>query len=59
MPPKTDPKEIQIDPKSSSDVVKNEKNEMIDFVDPSLAKSLLLAADGGQDGASMTPGSDF
>ena len=45
------PKEAKIDQKSSSDDVKNEKSENVDFVDPSHQKSLFLAPNGGQDGA--------
>ena len=57
--PKTNPKEAQSDPKSRPDVVENEKREIINFVYPSLPKSLLLAGNGCQDGASMTPGSEL
>ena len=38
------PKEARIDQKLSSDDVTNEKSEKVDFVHPSLAKSLLLGS---------------
>ena len=53
------PKEAKIDQKSSSDDVKNEKSENVDFVDPSHQKSLLLGPNGSQDGAQMESGINF
>ena len=53
------PKEAKIDQKSSSDDVKNEKSENVDFVDPSHAKSMFLDPNGGQDGAQMRSKIDF
>ena len=47
------PKEAKIDQKSSSDDVKNEKSENVDFVDPSHKKTLLLGPTGGQGGSQM------
>ena len=47
------PKEAKINQKSSSDDVRNEKSENVDFVHPSLAKSLFLDPNGAQDGAQM------
>ena len=44
------PKEAKIDQKSSSDDVKNEKSENVDFLHPSLAKSLFFGSHEGQDG---------
>ena len=45
-----DPKEAKIDQKSSSEPVQNEKREVVDFLHPSLAKSLFLGSNGSQDG---------
>ena len=45
--------------KSDSDIVEHEKRENLNFVYPSLAKSLFLSPNGCQDGASMTPGKDL
>ena len=53
------PKEAKIDQKSSSDDVKNEESEKLDFLHLSHAKSLLLGANGGQDGAQMRIKTDF
>ena len=47
------PKETQIDLKSSSDDIKNDKSENVDFVDPSLAKSMFLGSNGNQNGGQM------
>ena len=47
------PKEAKINQTSSSDDVKNEKNENVDFVYPSHAKSMFLGPNGGQDGGQM------
>ena len=44
--PKTDPNKSPIDPKSSSDVVKNEIIEIVDFSYPTLARSLFLGSNG-------------
>ena len=48
------PKEAKIDQKSSSDDVKNEKSENVDFVDLSHAKSMFLGPNRAQDGRQMT-----
>ena len=53
------PKEAKIDQTSSSDDVKNEKSENVDFVYPSHAKSILLGSYGGQDRAPMRAISEF
>ena len=53
------PKEAKIDQKSSSEDVKNEKSENVDFVDPSHQKSMFLGPNGGQDGAQMRSKIDF
>ena len=53
------PKEVKIDQKSSSDDVKNEKSENIDFVDPSHQKSMFLGPNGSQDGDQMRSKIDF
>ena len=53
------PKEAKIDQTSSSDDVKNEKSENVDFVDPSHQKSMFLGPNGGQDGAQMRSKIDF
>ena len=53
------PKEAKIDQKSSSDDVKNEKSENVDFVDPSHQKSMFLGPNGGQDGGQMSLKSIF
>ena len=42
------PKEAQLDQTSSSDDVKNEKSENVDFWYPSLAKSMFLGSNEGQ-----------
>ena len=47
------PKEAKIDQKSSSDDVKNEKRENVDFVYPSHQKSMFLGPNGGPVGAKM------
>ena len=59
MAPKADPKEAKTDQKTSSDVVKNEKSESVDFLHPSVAKSVFLVPNGRQYGALLTPGNDF
>ena len=53
------PKEARIDQKLSSDDVTNEKSEKVDFVHPSLAKSLLLRSYEGHDRAPMRAISEF
>ena len=53
------PKETKIDQKSSSDDVKNEKSENVDFVHPSHAKSMFLGPNRTQDGAQMRFKIDF
>ena len=53
------PKEAKIDQKSSSDDVKNERSENVDFVYPSHAKSMFLGPNGGQDGGQMRSKIDF
>ena len=53
------PTEAKIDQKSSSDDVKNEKSENVDFVDPSHQKSMFLGPNGGQDGGQMRSKIDF
>ena len=54
-----DPKEAQINQKSSSDDVKNDKSENVDFAYPSHAKSMFLGSNGGQDGGRMRSKIDF
>ena len=53
------PKEVKIDEKSNLDDDKNEESEKVDFVHPSLAKSLLLGPYGGQDRAPMRAINEF
>ena len=53
------PKETKIDKKSSSDDVKNEESENVDFWYPSNEKSMFLDPNGGQDGAQMRSKIDF
>ena len=53
------PKEARIDQKLSSDDVTNEKSEKVDFVHPSLAKSLLLGSCQAQNRASMRAINEF
>ena len=53
------PKEVKINEKLSLEDNKNEESEKVDFLHPSLAKSLFLGSHEGQDGASMTLGNDF
>ena len=53
------PNAAKINQKSSSDDVKSENNENIDFLHPSLAKSLLLGSDGSQDRGLMRAISEF
>ena len=53
------PKEVKIDQKSSLEDVKNEESEKVDFLHPSLAKSLFLGSYGGQDRAPMRAMSEF
>ena len=48
------PREVKIDQKSNLDDDKNEESEKIDFLYPSLAKSLFLGFHGRPDAASMT-----
>ena len=57
--PKASPKEATMNKNSSSDCFENEKSEIIDFVHPSLAKSLFLSSHGNTYGASMTRGNVF
>ena len=45
--------------KSDSDVVEHEKRENLNFVYPSLAKSLFLSSYGGQDRGPMRAMSEF
>ena len=52
-------KEAKIDQTSSSDDVKNEKSENVDFSYPSHQKSMFLDPNGGQDGAQMRSNIDF
>ena len=47
------PKEVKIDQKSSLEDIKNEESEKVDFSYPSLAKSLFLGCQDGQEGAPM------
>ena len=54
-----DPKEVKIDQKSSSDDVKNERSENVDFWYPSLAKSMFWGPNEGQDGGQMSSEIDF
>ena len=49
----------RIGQKSIADVVNNEKSEIVDFLHPSLAKSLFLESEQSQNGASMTPRDGF
>ena len=53
------PKEAKIVKKSSSDDVKNEESEKVDFLHPSHAKSLFLGSYGGRDRASISAMSEF
>ena len=53
------PKEVKIQQKSNLDDNKNEESEKVDFLHPSLAKSLFFDPSGGQDGGSTAPGNDF
>ena len=53
------PKEVKIDQKSSLEDVKNEESEKVDFLHPSLAKSLLLGSYGGQDRGPKRAKSEF
>ena len=45
------PKGVKINQKSNLDDDKNEESEKVDFLHPSLAKSLFLSSYGGQDRA--------
>ena len=53
------PKEAKIEQKSILVAVENEKRENVDFLHPSLAKSLLLGSNGGRDGAPKWLRNDF
>ena len=53
------PKEAKIDERSSSDDVKNDKSENVDFCYPSHAKSRFLGPNGGFAGAKMRSTIDF
>ena len=53
------PQEAKIQQKSHVVFVKSTKTENVDFVDPSLAKSLFLDPRGSQDGAPMRQRIDF
>ena len=53
------PQEAKIEQKSLLVLVKTKKSENVDFVDPSLAKSLFLVPRGSQDGAPMRYRIDF
>ena len=53
------PQEAKIEQKSHLVFAGSKKSENVDFVDPSLAKSLFLAPRGGQDGAPIRYRIDF
>ena len=53
------PQEAKIQQKSHVVFVKSTKSENVDFVDPSLAKSMFLGPNGGQDGGQMMSEIDF
>ena len=59
MAPKADPKEAKTDQKTNSDFDKKEKSRIVDFVDPSHAKSLFLGSYGSQDRGPMGAISEF
>ena len=53
------PKEAKIDERSSSDDVKNDNSENVDFWYPSNEKSMFLGPNGAQDGGQMRSKIDF
>ena len=53
------PKGVKINQKLSLDDDKNEESEKVDFLHPSLAKSLLLGSHGSQDRAPMRAINEF
>ena len=58
-PPVGEPKEAKMAQKSILVAVKNEKHENVDFLHPSLAKSLILGSHGGRESVPKSLRNDF